>query len=197
MKVTLGDRAEAVVHYTVRFQLDPARLRTVHERFGQDGIWAVVRDESARIIATALADPAVSMEAAFGSERGALEERLTGVLRDALDVHAITLTSFSLGSIDLGRAGELIQAVVRARLEREREDAESATRIARVQHDAELAPYLTSIGDAALRYRQTDVWRDLAQRSDGVTVAVPGASGTAIAPHELDAAIAADAAEQS
>ena len=106
------------------------------------------------------------------------------------------MTSFSLGAIDLGRAGQLIQAVVRARLEREREDAESAMRMARVQNDAELSPYLATIGDTALRYRQADMWRDLAQRSDGVTVAVPGSGGTVILPPELEAAIAAEATEE-
>lgn len=195
LHVTLGDRAEAVVSYTVRFQLDPERLRSVHERFGQEGIWPVVRDNSARAIATALADPEIGLEAVFGESRGRLEERLGDVVREALDADSIGMSSFSLGAVDLGRAGELIQAVVRARLEREREDAESPTRVARVQHDAELAPYLATIGDAALRYRQTDVWRDLAQRSEGVTVAVPGTAGTVILPADLDAAIAAEATE--
>ncbi len=196
LHVTLGDRAEAIVNYTVRFQLDPERLRTVHERFGQEGLWPVVRDDSARAIATALADPAVGLDSAFGEVRGQLEQRLGEVVAEALSADGMTMTSFSLGAIDLGRAGQLIQAVVRARLEREREDAESAMRMARVQNDAELSPYLATIGDTALRYRQTDMWRDLAQRSDGVTVAVPGSGGTVILPPELEAAIAAEATEQ-
>lgn len=195
LRVTLGDRAEATVSYTVRFHLDPERLRTVHERFGSEGIWPVVRDGSARAIATALADPAVGLDSAFGQARADLEQRLAEVVRQALSADSITMTAFSLGTLDLGRAGELIQAVVRARLEREREDAESATRVARVQHDAELAPYLSGVGEAALRYRQTDVWRDLAQRSDAVTVAVPGATGALVTPADLDAAIVGDAGE--
>jgi hypothetical protein len=197
LNVTLGDRAEAVVSYTVRFQLERERLRTVHERFGQDGIWPIVRDDSARAIATALADSEIGLDAVFGDARGQLEERLGQVVREALDADCIKLTAFSLGTVDLGRAGDIIQAVVRARLERDREEAESATRVARVQHDAALAPYLATIGDAALRYRQTDVWRDLAQRSDGVTVAVPGSAGTVIMPAELDSAIAGESAEQA
>jgi predicted PurR-regulated permease PerM len=38
LAVTLGDRAAATVSFTVRFVLDPTRLRVVHERFGPDGI---------------------------------------------------------------------------------------------------------------------------------------------------------------
>jgi hypothetical protein len=90
--------------------------------------------------------------------------------------------------VDLGRAGELIQAAVRARLELAREEAEAATRIARVRHDAELAPYLAGVGEAALRYRQTDVWRDLVQRSEAMTVAVPGISGAVAIPADEAAA---------
>jgi SPFH domain / Band 7 family len=197
LHVTLGDRAQAVVSYTVRFQLEPDRLRTVHERFGQDGIWPIVRDDSARAIVNTLANPGIGLDSVFGEARGQLEQQVGEVVREALDADCIRLTAFSLGTVDLGRAGDVIQAVVRARLEREREDAESATRVARVQHDAELAPYLATIGDAALRYRQTDVWRDLAQRSDGVTVAVPGSAGTVIVPAELEAAAApAEAGQQ-
>lgn len=182
LRVSLGDRADAVVSYTVRFRLDPARLREVHDRFGPEGIWAVVRDDTAASIAAMLADPATTLDDAFGAARGSLEGRLAEAVRLALDADSLLMTGFSLGAVDLGRAGELIQAVVRARLELAKEEAEAATRLARVTHDAQLAPHLVNVGDAALRYRQTDVWRDLVERSEGMTVAVPGIAGAPAAP---------------
>jgi hypothetical protein len=184
LAVTLGDRSEAVLAYTVRFRLDPERLRTVHERFGPDGLWAVVRDESARALTAALADPGCTIDDLFGTARVELEQRLGAAVAQVLDADGMLMTSFSLGSADLGRAGELIQAAVRARLELAREEAEAATRIARVRHDAELGPVLAGVGEAALRYRQTDVWRDLVQRSEAMTVAVPGISGAVAIPAE-------------
>ncbi|MGB8021584.1 MAG: SPFH domain-containing protein [Candidatus Nanopelagicales bacterium] len=174
LRVTLGDRAEAVVGYTVRFRLDPERLRSVHDRFGPDGIWAVCRDDSGRAIAGELADPGISLEDLFGSARADLEARLGRAVSAALGADGIVLTSFSLGAVDLGRTGQVIQAVVRARLELEREEAESAMRLARARHDAELAPQLVGVGEAALRYRQTDLWRDLIGRSEAVALALPG-----------------------
>lgn len=174
LRVFLGDRAEVRVGYTVRFRLDPAHLRTVHERFGPEGIWAVVRDDSAAAITAALADPQCSLDTFFGPGRGVLEQGLRAAVAEALTDDGMILTSFTLGAIDLGRHGDAIQATVRARLELEQEEAEAATRMARVRHDAELAPYLVGVGDAALRYRQTDVWRDLVHRPDGLTLAVPG-----------------------
>ncbi len=183
LRATLGDRAEAVVSFTVRFRLDPQRLRTVHERFGPDGIWAVVRDDSARAVRAALADPEVTLDSAYALERDRLEERLGAAVAAALDADGMQMTAFSLGAVDFGRSGEVVQAAVRARLELQREEAEAATRLARVRHDAELAPFLVAVDEAALRYRQADVWRDLVERSDGVTVAVPGPGG-APAPAE-------------
>jgi hypothetical protein len=179
LHVALGDRADATIGYTVRFRLVQASLRDVHERFGPDGIWAVVRDETGRAITTALAQPGVTIEALFGAEREVLQDRIATAVGEVLAEDGLALASFSLGPVDLGRAGELIQAVTRARLELAREEAEAAIRTARVRHDAELAPYLVGIGDAALRYRQTDVWRDLAQRTERVTVAVPGLGAVA------------------
>jgi hypothetical protein len=130
----------------------------------------------------ALAEPTCTIDDCFGTARVQLEERLAAAVAAVLDADGIVMTAFSLGSVDLGRAGELIQAAVRARLELAREEAEAATRIARVRHDAELAPYLAGVGEAALRYRQTDVWRDLVQRSEAMTVAVPGISGAVAIP---------------
>lgn len=90
----------------------------------------------------------------------------------------MVVTGFSLGAIDLGRTGETVQATVRARLELAREEAEAATQELRVRHDADLAQYLTSGGDIALRYRQTEVWRDLANRPESVRLSFPVPSAT-------------------
>ena len=44
LEVTLGDRTRATVPYTVRFKLVPDKLRQVHERFGPNGVFGIVRD---------------------------------------------------------------------------------------------------------------------------------------------------------
>lgn len=181
LSVTLGDRVEARVEYTVRFRLDPARLRSVHERFGPDGIWAVVRDESARAITLELAKPACTVGSVFGRARGELQDQVGTAVARALNDIGIVMTRFSLGSVDLGRTGQTIQAVARAQLELEREEAEAATRAARVHNDSELAPQMTSVGEMALRYRQTDMWRDFLARPETMQFAVP-APGAQTAP---------------
>jgi regulator of protease activity HflC (stomatin/prohibitin superfamily) len=180
----LGDRAEAELGFTVRFRIDQIRLAAVHDRFGPDGIWPAVRDSSAQAVKAALSDPSVTVDSLFGGARTELEARIGSAVRAVLDSNALILTAFSLGKVDLGQAGDLIQAVVRARLELERENAETETRIARARHDSELAPYAGRIGEAALRYRQTDVWRDLLVRSEGVSIAVPGAPGATLGARE-------------
>ena len=82
-----------------------------------------------------------------------------------------------LGPVDLGRTGEVIQATVRAGFELALEEAEAATRLARAQNDGELEQQITSLREGAWRYRETDLWRDLVQRSDGVQIARrPGAA---------------------
>ena len=82
-----------------------------------------------------------------------------------------------LGPVDLGRTGEVIQATVRAGFELTLEKAEAATRLARAHNDGELEQQITSLREGAWRYRETDLWRELVQRSDGVQVARrPGAA---------------------
>ncbi|MDQ7992272.1 MAG: SPFH domain-containing protein [Propionicimonas sp.] len=171
--VVLGDRTTAAVGYTLRFRLDPEQLRTVHERFGRDGIWSAARDESAAAVAATLADPATTVDDFFSTARADLEGRLRSAVTQALAGDGLEVTAFTLGAVDLGRHGEVIQATVRARLEAAREEAEAATRLMRVRHDAELAPYLADIGEAALGYRQTEVWRELAQHGGGPSLTVP------------------------
>jgi regulator of protease activity HflC (stomatin/prohibitin superfamily) len=162
--VTLGDRLTAVVCYTVRFRLDREVLREVHNRFGPDGLWAAVRDETARTVRASLADPSLGLDDLFGSARAGLEERLTNDVTTALAALGFVVTMFSLGDLDLGRTGEVIQATARARHELEREEAEAAMRMARVRIDADLAPYLASPAtEAAIRYREVDSWQELAR----------------------------------
>jgi hypothetical protein len=91
-----------------------------------------------------------------------------------LDAEGLTMTMFALGDVDLGRTGDVIQSTARARLEQDREEAESTVRLTRARIDAELGPYLTAASDAALRYREVDVWRDLVHTQIDRTLAVPG-----------------------
>ena len=59
---------------------------------------------------------------------------------------------------------------MRATFELALEEAEAATRIAQAQNDGRLAEEITTVREDAWRYRETDLWRDLVQRSDGVQV---------------------------
>jgi hypothetical protein len=174
VSVTLGDRAAAVVSYTVRFRLLSERLRWIHERFGPNGLWAIARDEGNRTVADALSNASCGVDDLFGDSRAALEEKLAAAMHDALGRHGFEVTMFSLGNVDLGRLGEVIQGAVRARYEREREEADATTRLARARHDAELAPHLAGISvDAALRYREADLWREIALRPDRLSLVLP------------------------
>lgn len=197
--VVLGDRTTAAVGYTLRFRLDPDQLKTVHERFGTDGIWSAARDVAAAAVATALADPATTVDAFFPESRGDLEEQLRSAVTEALAAVGMTVTAFTLGAVDLGAHGEAIQATVRARLETAREEAEASTRMLRVRHDAELAPYLAEIGELALGYRQTEVWREFAQKGNAPTLTVPThpAPAPAPAPEQRDGSAEESPAETS
>jgi regulator of protease activity HflC (stomatin/prohibitin superfamily) len=162
LRAVLGDRATMELGYTVRFRLDPKALKMIHERFGPDGIWSAVRDTSGRAVRASLSEPTVGIDDLFAEARRSLEKIVSESVAAALLEDGFELTMFSLGDIDLGRTGEVIQATVRARLELEREQAEAATRLAEVQTDAELSQYLVKFAsDAALRYRELDVLRDM------------------------------------
>ena len=170
LRAALADRAAAVAAYTVRFRLDPARLRTVHDRFGPEGIWAAVRDVSESALRTALA--AATVDDVFAG-RPALQQRLHDVVSGELVDAGIVVTMFHLGDVDLGRTGEVIAATSRARHELEREQAEAAMRMARARIDADVAPLVGAEGTAlAMRYREVDSWRELA-RGTNVVVPVP------------------------
>jgi regulator of protease activity HflC (stomatin/prohibitin superfamily) len=160
----LGDRNTAVLDYVVRFRIDPAQLRPVHERFGATGVWAAVRDQSNAVVRTALGDPSIGVDDLFGPPRRELEARIGELVGDALAGDGFVLVLFAIGDIDLGRTGEVIQATARARHELAREEAEAATRVARARHDAELQGVVAGASmDTALRYREVDAWRDVAQ----------------------------------
>ena len=172
LHVNLGDRNVVDVSYTLRFSLDRERLRIVHERFGPDGIWAAVRDQAARTLRAMLSKAEVSVESLAGAERTAIEKQLADDIATSLAEDGIVVASFFFGNLDLGRAGEAIEATARARLELEREKAEAEMRLARAQIDADLAPYIAGASDAALRYREVDSWREFA-RSQPTGVVMP------------------------
>lgn len=169
----LGDRAEAKVGYTVRFRLVRDQLRLVHDRFGTTGYWSAVRDNVGAALAVALAQPDVTLDSLHPGQRQELEQQLKQRLAETLAADGMELAGFSLGAVDLGRAGETVQATLRARLGLAREEANAALQRLRVQHDAELTSRLAEVGETPLRYREAEMWRDLAFRSDGVGVSVP------------------------
>ena len=169
-RVVLGDRVSGAVAFTVRFRLDPTRLREAHNRFGPEGILGAAGDVTSRTMRDALAHDEVGVDHLFGSARVVLEERLGGEIRSALDELGFSMTLFTLGDVDLGRTGDVIQATARARHELEREQAEAPMRSARAQIDADLAPLLAAPAiDAALRYREVDSWPDLLRASGNLS----------------------------
>ncbi len=185
LRVTLGDRGQATLGYTVRFRLDTAHLRAVHERLGPEGFWNAVRDVSGRAVRHRLGDPDVAVDDLYGDRRNALEEQIGESVKHVLQDEGVILTMFSFGDVDLGRTGDVIQATVRARLELEREEAESAVRMARARIDADLEPYLATMSDAALRYREVDVWRDLVHSQPDRAVPAPGRPTITLASAEI------------
>ena len=73
LRAALADRAGAVAVVHRALPARPRRLRTVHERFGPEGIWAAVRDVSESALRTALA--AATVDDVFAG-RPALQQRL-------------------------------------------------------------------------------------------------------------------------
>jgi regulator of protease activity HflC (stomatin/prohibitin superfamily) len=159
--VTLGDRVSAVVGYTVRFRLDQTRLRVIHNRFGPDGIWAAVGDETARTVRTALASPSVRVDDLFGDARRELERHIGDAVTAALAELGFIVTRFSLADVDLGRTGDVIQAIGRARHDLERELADQAVRVTRAKVDADLLRQAATLPvDTPIRYRELEAWDD-------------------------------------
>lgn len=137
-----------------------------------------MRDNVRAALAVALAQPDVTLDSLHPGQRQELEQQLKQRLAETLAADGTELAGFSLGAVDLGRAGETVQATLRARLGLAREEAHAALQRLRVQHDAELTSRLAEVGETPLRYREAEMWRDLAFRSDGVGVSVPLPSGS-------------------
>jgi regulator of protease activity HflC (stomatin/prohibitin superfamily) len=168
LRVHLGDKTFAEVSYTVRCQLDPAKLSLVHDQFGPEGIWSALRDTTRRTLIAEASNGDVSADDVFGDEFIALERRFSEALEAALGEIGFALTMFSLREIDLGETGEVIQSTLRTEVELEREQALARVRAARLENDAALRDLLGDVDDdVMLRYRQIEAWRDLLQRWDG------------------------------
>lgn len=175
LRLHLGDRTFAVLSYTVRCQLDPTRLKDVHNQFGPEGIWAALRDTTRSALIAEAGSPEVSADDAFGDRFTALEQRLTRTLEGALGSIGFDLRMFSLREIDLGETGEVIQSTLRAGAELEREAAMASVRQARLENDAAMSALVAGVdGDVLLRYRQLESWREILQRWDG-DQAIPSA----------------------
>jgi regulator of protease activity HflC (stomatin/prohibitin superfamily) len=178
--VVLGDRVQAGVSYTVRFRLRSEDLRIVHERFGPEGIFGIVRDESVLVVTTALGRTGTGVADVFGEARVAGQAAVADELATALAADGFELVSFVLGAVDLGRTGEVIQAVSRAPHELDHEQAMAPVRLAQATNDAQLA----AVGGDPWRYRETDLWRELIVRREILNVGlqsgprVPGAAPT-------------------
>jgi regulator of protease activity HflC (stomatin/prohibitin superfamily) len=181
LEVTLGDRTRATVPYTVRFRLVPDKLRQVHERFGPAGVYGIVRDASSAAVGATLRDPAIGVDDMFGAPLEVCQKSVGAAVANALDAHGIELTAFLLGAAEFGRTGDVIQATLRARHELEREQAEAPTRLARAANDADLQQNLTLSNEDAWRYRETDLWGELVQRTQVLNIAMrppgPGVVG--------------------
>lgn len=174
LPVHLGDRSEATLTFTVRSRLSRQDVQSVHDRFGPEGIWSALRDTTRQAVIAAAGNDAVTHDAAYGAGLQAAEQRLRAAVADALSEIGFELTMFNLRHIDLGEAGDVIQATRRAEVELDLEHALANLRRARIEHDSELQPLLASIGDDhLLRYRQLEAWRDLLHRWDGVSPIPP------------------------
>jgi hypothetical protein len=181
VEVYLGDRTEVHLGYTVRFRLLADGLRGVHERLGPGGISGAVRDEAAGVVSEALGAEHVSVDDLFGSAREDLQRAVANVLTATLADGGIELTGFRVRTVDLGRTGSAIQAAARARHELAAENATAATRAAQLDNDRILAEEAGS-DEAAARYRDTDVWRELLAGREILNVSLPGGSRLTAGP---------------
>ncbi|BAK38041.1 hypothetical protein MLP_50270 [Microlunatus phosphovorus NM-1] len=172
IEVYLGDRTRAVVGYTVRYRLRLEGLRDVHLRFGPGGIGAAVRDCCHAGVTAALGAEQVGVDDLFGPAREALQREVGEQLTAELAETGFELASFQLRSVDLGRTGEAVQAVVRARHELAAENAAAETRIAQLSNDQDLVAQAGS-AEAPWRYRETELWRELILRRENLNVTLP------------------------
>jgi regulator of protease activity HflC (stomatin/prohibitin superfamily) len=166
LRVYLADKVLARLSYTVRCRLDPSKVQLVHDRFGAEGIWPVIRDTTRRCLVAEAAS--ASVDGVFGDEFAAFEERCATALRAGLATVGFELVVFTLREIDLGETGEVIQATMRADLELELEQALARVRQVRLDNDAAMAETLAGLdSQVLLRYRQLESWREILRRGDG------------------------------
>ena len=183
LDLRLGDRTEAKAGFTVRFRLRPDQLRDVHERYGPAGLFGVVRDQVARVLIRELGDPSLTVDELVEPAREGHETSMTAAVAAAVAPLGFEVRFFALGAVDLGRTGELIQQISRARHERELEQVDAATRLARAGHDAELQVSAAQVDEASWRYREADLWRELAHRSGGLQLALRVADPSTASVH--------------
>lgn len=187
VEVFLGDRTRVVLGYTLRCRLRPEGLRVVHERFGPRGVMALLRDRSAAVVTTALGRVEVGVDDLFGEARQTCQTTVESDLATALEDDGIELISFSIRSVDLGRAGEVIQAAVRARHELALEHAGAAIRRAEAENDVDLLALAPPGSDPTWRYREAELWRELVLRRETLNVALAPGSRVATAPPDVPA----------
>lgn len=189
--VRLGDRAVGMTSYTVRLRLDPAHLKGVHERYGRLGYWGAVRDITSRVVRTSLSRPDIGIDTLYSEQRNELERQMTERITDELTACGFLVSYFAIDHVDLGRAEDAIQSAVRARLELAREEAEFDMRVQRARRDADISRELDGVDiDAAMRYRETDAWIDLASqmaRNTGLLPDAPSRGKSAPATPTVDA----------
>lgn len=166
LRVYLADKVLARLSYTVRCRLDPSKVQLVHDRFGAEGIWPVIRDTTRRCLLAQAAS--ASVDRVFGDEFAAFEEGCATALGEALATVGFELEVFTLREIDLGETGEVIQSTLRADLELELEQALARVRQARLDNDAAMAETVAGLDShVLLRYRQLESWREILRRGDG------------------------------
>jgi regulator of protease activity HflC (stomatin/prohibitin superfamily) len=166
LRVHLADKVFARLSYTVRCRLVAKKVQFVHDQFGAEGIWPVIRDTSRRCLVAEAAS--ASVDDVFGDEFAALEERCATSLKAALAEVGFDLEVFTLREVDLGETGEVIQATLRADLELELEQALARVRQVQLDNDAAMAETLAGLdSQVLLRYRQLESWREILRRGDG------------------------------
>jgi regulator of protease activity HflC (stomatin/prohibitin superfamily) len=174
LTATLGDRATVVLGFTVRFRLVPQQLRLVHTRFGPAGIFPMARDTTTATLSAVVRAPGVGVDDMFGASLADLERAAAAAVAEALATNGVEMVAFSLGAVELGTTGEVIQATVRAPHELRREQAQAPVRLARATNDATLQGQVTLPSEDLWRYREMDLWTGLVERSRSVHVSLRG-----------------------
>lgn len=191
--VLLGDGSSAQVQYTVRCQLVPGKLQSVHDTYGPEGIWSVLRDVSRQNVITECSASGMTISDIFGDGYATLQRRITAELAASLDTIGFELKMFSLREVDLGPTAEVVQATIRAGAELERENALAAVRRARIENDAAIIADVGSLDHGQLlRYRQIEAWNDLVEKWNG-GAHIPGLLTTQV---QGESAWAAHSSEQ-